>query len=296
MAVCLAILAGGCVASRNLSAHVKPAMPATAPAAAASPPATPLPRGVFPASSATPIMGDLPTPTVIDLGMYEFWLPYGAVSQNKQFWKWVREPVVDLTTHDLLYQNGLRVGEGEVADWSHFKKIFDAAGARVIQGHFMAPQATNQQIVCTGELPQQTLFFFDRHGLSGRVYDGCQNLFYLTFGPAPRQPQAIRIELCPVVRATERRYEYTVLNNEQHVDYVGDEHLYDLGLHVDLPVGKFLIVAPSVQSDRSMSIGHQFLTQDAAAGRREMVLIFVANPDPHVQRLTAVPTAPLSRP
>jgi hypothetical protein len=230
-------------------------------------------------------------PPIINVSLYQLTVPAGAVSANPDFWKWVDPPSIDDATVNRLDENGLRVGEAAISDWSNFRKIFDAAGASAIEHHFIGPGAENQEFAPSAELGQETLFFYDAHGLSGRVYDQCQNLFILSYRPAPAPPGAsssatdgaIELECCPMVRGTRRQLHYTVLNGEETVEYKSDERIFDLGLRVDLPPGRFLIVAPSAQSQRTVSIGHAFLTQDATAGRRETVLIFVAGYPPKVQ-------------
>jgi hypothetical protein len=196
-----------------------------------------------------------------------------------------------------LDENGLRAGEAAISDWPSFKKILDAAGASAIEHHFIGPGAEKQEFARSGELPQETLFFYDAHGLSGRVYDRCQNLFVLAYRPTPaasgaspaQGDGAVRLECCPMVRGTRRQLHYTVLNGQETVEYQSDERIFDVGLRVDIPPGRFLVIAPSAQSQRAVSIGHAFLTQDAAAGRRETILIFVAGYPPTVQSAAAMP-------
>lgn len=256
-----ALLAGGCSQTQNVSAQVQPA----APAPVAPPPPAP------PAVAA---------PLLADLSLYQFMVPAGSISQSDDFWSKIDQTTLDEDTFHMLEENGLRVGQGQVDDWPFLKKIFDAAGAISTHSHFITPGATDQDITVSAELPEQTLFVYDQHGLGGMVYDQCQNLFVLTYQPSTAVPHAVRLELCPVVRATRRHYHYTVLNDADVIKFSSDEHLYDLNLQIDLPEGKFLIVAPSRQSIRPMTIGHQFLTRDGKAGRWERILIFVANPSP----------------
>jgi hypothetical protein len=244
----------------------------------ADPSPDPKPAAIDPVAVPTtlPSAQTRPAVTVIDLSLYQIVVPAGAISGNKDFWQ-----PLDSVGSDLADKNGIRIGQGNVNDWPRFKEILDHAGANTVPNRYIAPSATDQEIPVTGELPEQTLFCFDSHGLSGHVYDQCQNLLVLGFQPTPGNPAAVRLELCPLVRATRHHYQYTVLNDQSVVDFTSDEHLYDLGLRVDLPREKFLVVAPSPQSERATSIGHQFLTQDGKSGRTELVLIFVVNPVTH---------------
>ena len=278
-------LAGGCAENQDVAAVVQPSPPAQqSDGHPSGVRATPdVAAGV---SSETPGMEGqpvVPVPTggprdarplslsVITLGAYELTLPAGAVSGSREFWKRIDEDgsVFDVATHDLLYKNGVRAGEGSVGDWPRFKEIFDRAGVVVHRATLVAHEAKDQIIPCSDDMPEQRLFYFDSHGLTGKVFDACRNLFSVTFGPAPRKPGAVRIELCPVVHCTRHRYTYTALNEQQVIEFTADEQLIDLNLRADIPAGRFLVVAPSEASENESSIGHQFLTRPRHAGRSE---------------------------
>jgi hypothetical protein len=64
-------------------------------------------------------------------------------------------------------------------------------------------------------------------------------------------------------------------NDERMIEYVQPEHLYDLNLQTDIPVGHFLIVAPSPEVKWRTSLGATFLVQDGAAERQEILLLMV---------------------
>jgi hypothetical protein len=221
-----------------------------------------------------------PAIVFIDLSMYQIYVPAGSISGNDEFWANLVPADMDASADNLLNSNGIRVAQGNVSDWPVSKKILDLAGADTIRNHYIAPRARGQEIPVSEDQVEQTLFWFDGRGLSGQVYDHCQNLLVLAFSPTPDRAECVHLELSPLVRATRKHYEYTVLNGQNVVSFVNEEHLYDVGLSADLQVGKFLVVAPSSQSSRTTSIGHQFFTQDDKSHRREMVMIFVVNPTP----------------
>jgi hypothetical protein len=90
------------------------------------------------------------------------------------------------------------------------------------------------------------------------------------------------------VRSLRKRFEVTN-NKEREIRYVYPEHLYDLNLQVDVPLGQFLIIAPSPEVKWKTSLGATFLVDDGAAERVEQVLLLV----PHAEELQeAVPAAP----
>jgi hypothetical protein len=227
-----------------------------------------------------------PVPAVIYVGLYQFAVPLGTVSGDADFWANVA-PALDSSANELLDKNGVRAGLAAVDDWGKFKSILDKAGAgqpgNSLPQEFIGTSVNNEEFARSAEMPSQELFYYDSHGLSGTVYDQCMNYFALSFGPSPAKDGSVRLELCPAVRADRRQLVYTVLNDRDEIDYKTDEHIYDLNLRIDLPPGKCLIVAPSEQSRRSLSIGHQFLTLDTPAGRREIILVFVVHQPPAIR-------------
>jgi hypothetical protein len=85
----------------------------------------------------------------------------------------------------------------------------------------------------------------------------------------------MRVTLCPVVRATQKRLEWSPLNNELEITYTAPQRLYDLNLRTDVPLNSFLIVAPSSEATWPTSIGNNFLVTPGDADRMETVLLVV---------------------
>src|ERR1041384_915951 len=54
-------------------------------------------------------------PTV-NLSIYHLRVPLGTVSASEDFWKRVDEHALDVSTYDVLYKNGIRVGLASMAD------------------------------------------------------------------------------------------------------------------------------------------------------------------------------------
>jgi hypothetical protein len=96
----------------------------------------------------------------------------------------------------------------------------------------------------------------------------------------------MRVALCPTVRATEKRLQYTATNNEVEVTYAAPQRIYDLNLRTDVPFENFLIVAPSSDASRKTSIGQGFFMTAGTAERLENVLLIV----PRSIRVEEVPT------
>jgi hypothetical protein len=109
----------------------------------------------------------------------------------------------------------------------------------------------------------------------------------LTFQPAPRKTDTIRVALCPTVRTERKVLQYSVNNDEREIQYVHPEHLYDLNLRADVAVGHFLLIAPSPEGRRSTSIGNAFLVQNGPAERLEQLILLIPRVIPMEQTISS---------
>ncbi len=212
----------------------------------------------------------------VRLDVYHLSVPEGTISRNDEFWKRINETSVNIATHDLLYKNGVRVGEAPVSEWSTIADAMRANPTSVKPFSILATDSRAVELEMNSQPVSQTIFYFDRHNnLSGRSFDRCENLMTLSVQPVPRKPDTVRIAVCPLVRTARKRLEYTTRNDEQEIQYVRPERFYDVNLKSDVPVGSFLIVAPSPESMWETSIGRIFFMKDGAAERLEQVLVMV---------------------
>src|SRR4051812_12548697 len=105
LAICACILAG-CGSRRDDSYFSRASSVATDDGQLANDvPEKPVTRRVV-SPSDPPVMF---RPTV-NLSIYHLRVPLGTVSGSDEFWKRVDEHAVDITTYDVLYKNGIRVG------------------------------------------------------------------------------------------------------------------------------------------------------------------------------------------
>ncbi len=210
------------------------------------------------------------------LDIYQLSVPYGAISGNEQFWKRISEQSVDIMTYDLLYKNGIRVGEASLSDWDYFKPIINQYPTTSRTSTLTNTPGKAMEIEIKKDIPGQTLFYFNNYDmLQGRTYDQSDNLLAVSYEPAPRRFGAVRVTLCPVIRATRKRLEFTVRNDEREIQYVTPERLFDLNLTADVPPGHFLVVAPSPQALDATSVGRAFLTLDGKTERLEEVFLVI---------------------
>jgi hypothetical protein len=220
-------------------------------------------------------------PIYIFLDMYRLRLPFGAVSANDAFWAQVNERALGAPQSRLLFRNGIRAGTASVDHWDYFKCLIDQYPTRSQKSTLTGGDGQGVELEIRSGVAAQTIFYFDGDGqLHGRTYDTADDLLAIHFQPSTRAYANVRISLCPIIRATRKRLEYTPLNNPRQVQYVTPEKLYDLGLTADLPPGQFLILAPSPEAQYPTRLGHVFLVEDGSAERYEQVLIIV----PHIYR------------
>ena len=272
----LALLAVGCAGTDE---------PSAAPAAAANPTTLPAfdPPQVAQAPPLPPATTQ-PAMSLVDLSMFRITVPWGKVSTSAEFWSRIDETTIDPAAHALLLKNGIRVGCGWTSDWPDFKKIFDHDEADTYHPVFVSPAAVNDEIPVSDTVPEQTIFFFDSHGLNGQTFERCHDSWALTYGPSPGRTDAVRIEMCPAITSVDRYYHFTLLNSRESIEYTAEKKIFDLSLRADVPNGRFLVIAPGIEAARPVSIGHQFLTRDVHAGRREVIYIFVADVNSQIPR------------
>jgi len=226
--------------------------------------------------------------SVICLEIYQLALPAGTVSANQEFWKQVNEQVVDVATYDILYKNGLRVGEASNDQWPFFKDFIEQNPAMVRHSTMIAREANSIELEMNKNLPAQNLFYFDADNLlQGRSFDRCDNLLAISFQPAPRKPQTVRVALCPVVRAERKVLQYSINNDERELEYVRPERLYDLNLRADVAVDHFLLIAPSPECRWPTSIGNAFLMRDGPGERQEQLILLIPRLIPVEQTISS---------
>jgi hypothetical protein len=256
----------GCTAQRK---------PTTAPAAT-QPVAyqislTAHPIGPTDSRDATPLPEAL-----IHLDVYQLDVPLGMVSGSVAFWKRVDEQCLGVGAGDRLFKNGLRCGLARKDDWPFFRDWFDGRPNSVRKSTINGYHAQAVELELTKKIDAEDLFYFNPSNvLEGRSYESCVNLVSLSFQPAPRKPGAVRIALCPTVRAQRRRLEFTPLNQEYESPFMQVDRLYNLDLQVDVPEDQFLIVAPSEDSQRTTSIGGRFFIKNDKTEKLEQVLVIV---------------------
>ncbi|MGH7213727.1 MAG: hypothetical protein ACREIT_03050, partial [Tepidisphaeraceae bacterium] len=137
-------------------------------------------------------------PVVVYLEVWNLRLPFGTISRNDDFWKRVNEQCVDVATYDLLFKNGVRVGEAPIGEWDHFKTLIEDEPAVSKKTVFTGGEQA-VEIGMREAIDSQNLFYFDHDNqLHGRTFDHCENLLSLSFQPAPRKLGSVRVALCPV--------------------------------------------------------------------------------------------------
>jgi hypothetical protein len=216
---------------------------------------------------------------LFQLEVYRLSLPMGSISRNEAFWKRIDEHAVDVATYDLLYRNGVRIGRAPYSEWGHFRKMIENTPGTASHMSTAGVNAKNIEMEMRRAVAAQDIFYFDSRNESvGRTHFHSANIISISFQPAPRKPGEVRLALCPVVRSLRKRLEFTRLNEEQEIQYVANERLYDLNIETDLPLEHFLVIAPSEEATWKTSIGQRFFVLDDAAEQMEQVLLVLAQP------------------
>ena len=211
--------------------------------------------------------------------LFQLQVPQGTISRNEKFWKRVDENAVDPATYDLLYRNGVRVGQATLAEWDYFRAVMEQYPAVTKATSLLASESKPIELSMRKDIPCQEISFFDAgNRLVIRSYDACENIIALSFQQAPRRGNAMRVALCPTVRSVHKRLEYSPLNNEVEVTYVAPERIYDLNLRTDVPADSFLVIAPSAEASAPSSVGNNFFITRGSAERLENVLLIVPRP------------------
>ena len=214
-------------------------------------------------------------PTV-NLSVYHLRVPLGAVSGSEQFWKRVDEHAVDVTTYDVLYKNGIRVGKAPLSELEAFLKILDRNSMQTLPTVFAASGAKTIELPMKKGAMDQVLYDFDlKNTLTVRSYEECDNIFCVEFSPAPRKAGDVRFSLCPMVRTLRKRLVPTSDLDNIEMEYKSPEKFFQLNLRTDIPLDGFLILGPSPQAKNSMSLGHAFFMLGGATDQQEDVLLVI---------------------
>ncbi len=214
-------------------------------------------------------------PTV-NLSIYHLRVPLGTVSNSDEFWKRVDEHALDITTYDVLYKNGIRVGRAPISELDAFLKILDRNPMQTLPTVFVASGAKTIELPMKKAALDQVLYDFDmKNTLTIRSFEECDNIFCLEFGPAPRKPGDVRVSLCPMVRTLRKRLVPLGDLDTQEVEYKSPEKYFQLNLRTDIPLDGFLILGPSPEAKSTMSLGHAFLMLGGATEQQEDVLLIL---------------------
>jgi len=214
-------------------------------------------------------------PTV-NLSIYHLRVPLGTVSGSDEFWKRVDEHAVDITTYDVLYKNGIRVGRAPFSELDSFLKILDRNPMQTLPTVFVASGAKTIELPMKKAALDQVLYDFDlTNTLTVRSFEECDNIFCVEFSPTPRKAGDVRVSLCPMVRTLRKRLVAVGDLDTQEVEYKSPEKYFQLNLRTDIPLDGFLILGPSPEAKSTMSLGHAFFMLGGATEQQEDVLLIL---------------------
>lgn len=216
---------------------------------------------------------------ILSLQVFALELPRGTVSANKELWRRIDEQAVAPGTYDVLWANGVRVGGAPLAELEHVQRSLGIESAERID---ILGRGTGRQVKefeIESNISEKTLFWFDadkRH--HGRTFTRCTTLMSIAFEPTPGREQSVRISMTPVVRGNTPRTIVTPAGDDYEVNEVRETNLLDLSLAAEVPIGRFLIVAPSDEAAWETNLGRQFFCRERDGERFERMYILI----PHV--------------
>jgi hypothetical protein len=214
-------------------------------------------------------------PTV-NLSIYHLRVPLGTVSAGEEFWKHVDEHALDITTYDVLYKNGIRVGRAPLADLNYFMKALDRNPIQTLPTVFAASGTKLIELPMKKGAIDQVLYDFDlKNTMTVRSFEESDNIFCVEFSPAPRKAGDVRVSFCPMVRTLRKRLVAIGDLETREVEYKSPEKYFQLNLRTDIPLDGFLILGPSPEAKSIMSLGHAFLMQGGPTEQQEDVLLII---------------------
>lgn len=213
---------------------------------------------------------------VYTIEVFELLLPIETVSRNDELWKRIDETSVDVATYDVLFKNGIRVGVAPLNELEGLQKLTEDRKTKSFT--LTGSQGRQIELEMALGVEQQTLFYFDlRNNLIGKRYDKSDNLLMMSFASTPRRPGWIRLSMLPTIRATQKKLIYALLPGRPDKDfsYLVAETPINVNLRVDMPVTRFMIIAPSREANWPSSLGKAFFSKDTPSEKQERVLIVV---------------------
>ena len=212
----------------------------------------------------------------IALRVYMLDLPRGQVSSNEELWRRIDEQALAPGAYDVLYANGVRVGVAPVTEIEHVSDTLGITDAPTRDVVAMSLGRQVEELEVATNIDEQTLFWFDaakRH--KGQTFQDCENLLSVGFEPTPGRLQSVRLSIAPVVRALRQRTVITSSGEDRTVTRVRDQTLFDLSLRADVPLGWFLIIAPSDETRWQTSLGRQFFCHERDGELYERVYVII---------------------
>jgi hypothetical protein len=229
--------------------------------------------------------------TIFHVEVFVLCAPSGTFSRNDEFWKSIDEQCLDVGTYELLQKNGMRVGVAPLAELERISP-FMVDTTPIQKFAVTGAELKDVQIDMKVGVQSQNIFYYNRRNtLIGRTYDKSENVMNVSFKPAPRKPGHLRMEFCPMVRATRKKMQFTAMNDSYEIQFVNPEVMYDLNFLVDIPIDSFLIITPSEYALAPSRLGRAFMIKDTPTSQLEQMLLIVPQPIEKLKRPNPVPAS-----
>lgn len=212
----------------------------------------------------------------VNISIFQMSVPGGTLTRNEPLWKRIDETAIDVRASEILGRNGLRVGLGNLSRLEEFMGHLQKGPMQEKPAIYAASGTRTIELEMKKGVPGQIVYHYDLQGeMPVRSFDDCDNLFCIEFEPAPRKAGDVRIGLCPMVRSLRTRIVAVGEVDTREIQFVQPEKFLDVNLRVDVPLDKFLVIAPSPEARNSMSIGGAFMTREGGVERIEEVMVII---------------------
>ncbi|MFT3785944.1 MAG: hypothetical protein QM770_07240 [Tepidisphaeraceae bacterium] len=221
---------------------------------------------------------------IYSLTIYSLTVPAGSISANADFWKRIDEDAIDPVMHQTQQWNGIRVGVAPQTEFDHLRKYVDDPEAK--ESRVAGNRAENINFELARNIREERLLWYDRNGtMRMRSFDQSSNLLYFKFRQPLRQPDKIELSIVPAVKGERYQLRTTKRGEQSEVDFTQPEYIYDLGLTLDLPLDRFVVISPSPTARDLSNAGRLFFTKDEPGQQMERVIVILPSVTGEVQEV-----------
>ncbi len=205
-------------------------------------------------------------------------VPVGMASASEEIWSYLDEEPVEAVHSTGLVQNGLRVGVGVKESFADIVRVLKRmTGKKFSENNFLNVPGETMPIVLSQSQESQTIFtFHDDMTLTGANYPDGDNLLSVICTLDEDDPSAVVLTAVPQIRSA---HHMPFIENETGKPNLTTKPLvYSFNLltfQTRLEKGSFLVIGPSYESRRPLSLGYHFLVRQKEGVEFETVFVLI---------------------